>query len=319
MSGRRKEKNADRAKDSRPEAKKGGSKQSQARNEQRKEWQAGNVESRPAGKEAGQPGIRNRVKELKWVKASELNENSKGFRTHPESQRMVLRALLDEVGVANAVIAYEKDGRLTLIDGQMRKEELPAEYMVPVLVLDVNEKEADHLLGSMDPLAALAGTSKEKLALYVREQGQRVKGMCDKNLDPLADLWSGLASAAKVTARDIPDPDGDVEGVDVAPAAPLSPSVVKQVQLILTQTSYPIFEAMILALAERYGKDNTTDAVFKALENQYRLSDKRTQMVYVAVGMEMLHEKIMEEVEKRSAEEKEKAVGKVSNGVKASR
>jgi hypothetical protein len=108
--------------------------------------------------------IRNRVVELRRVRASELQANPRNWRLHPEAQRSALRGLLDEVGYAGALLARERDdGRLELIDGHLRAETTPHE-IVPVLVLDVSEQEADKLLATIDPLAALATTDDEALA-----------------------------------------------------------------------------------------------------------------------------------------------------------
>src|SRR5215471_6104964 len=100
--------------------------------------------------------IRDRIKELRRVKARELLRNPKNWRTHPAAQAHALRALLSEVGYADALIARElHDGRLQLIDGHLRAETTP-NTEVPVLVLDVTEEEADKLLLTLDPLAAMA-------------------------------------------------------------------------------------------------------------------------------------------------------------------
>jgi len=106
---------------------------------------------------------RDRIKELRRVPASELLENERNFRKHPKAQRSALRGLLKEIGVADACIARElPDGRLRLIDGHLRRDELKG-ATVPVLVLDVTEDEADKLLASIDPLAAMAETDDRKL------------------------------------------------------------------------------------------------------------------------------------------------------------
>jgi hypothetical protein len=58
------------------------------------------------------------------------------------------------VGFARSLLAYElPDGRLKLIDGHLRRELDPE---MEVEVLDVNDEEAQALLLSIDPLAALA-------------------------------------------------------------------------------------------------------------------------------------------------------------------
>jgi DNA modification methylase len=100
--------------------------------------------------------VRDRIKELRRIKARELVKNPKNWRTHPAAQARALSALLTEIGYADALIARElPDGQLQLIDGHLRAETTPNEE-VPVLVLDVTEEEADKLLLTLDPLAAMA-------------------------------------------------------------------------------------------------------------------------------------------------------------------
>jgi DNA modification methylase len=107
--------------------------------------------------------IRDRIKELRRVNASELHRNPRNWRVHPAVQARALRALLTEIGYADALIARElPDGQLQLIDGHLRAETTPDEQ-VPVLVLDVSEEEADKLLLTLDPLAAMAETDAERV------------------------------------------------------------------------------------------------------------------------------------------------------------
>ena len=107
--------------------------------------------------------IRDRIKELRRVRASELLPNPKNWRVHPKAQVQALHALLSEVGYADALIARElPDGRLQLIDGHLRAETTPDE-IVPVLVLDVTEEEADKLLLTLDPLAGIAEADTRRL------------------------------------------------------------------------------------------------------------------------------------------------------------
>ena len=107
--------------------------------------------------------IRDRIKELKRVRARDLLTNPKNWRVHPKSQTAALRGLLAEVGYADALIARElTDGRLQLIDGHLRAETTPS-AMVPVLILDVSEEEADKILLTLDPLAGMAESDSERL------------------------------------------------------------------------------------------------------------------------------------------------------------
>jgi hypothetical protein len=107
--------------------------------------------------------IRDRIKELRRVRARDLVRNPKNWRVHPKAQVRALRALLTEVGYADALIARElPDGRLQLIDGHLRAETTPDE-LVPVLLLNVTEEEADKLLATLDPLAAMAESNADRL------------------------------------------------------------------------------------------------------------------------------------------------------------
>ena len=107
--------------------------------------------------------IRDRIQDFRRVSASTLLPNPKNWRVHNDRQRNILRGILAEIGYADALLVRElPDGSLQLIDGHLRAETTP-EQQVPVLVLDLNEDEADKLLATLDPLAALAETNQAAL------------------------------------------------------------------------------------------------------------------------------------------------------------
>src|SRR5438093_11178095 len=115
--------------------------------------------------------IRDRIKSLRRVKASELVPNAKNWRTHPKQQRDAFRDLLGEIGFAGAELTYyskRNGGRLTLIDGHMRQEEL-GDAPIPCLITDLNDEEADKLLVTYDPLAAMAEADAGKLDALLKE------------------------------------------------------------------------------------------------------------------------------------------------------
>ena len=91
-----------------------------------------------------------------------------------------------------------------LVDGHLRAETTP-DQEVPVLVLDINEAEADKLLLSLDPLAALAETNAQALDALLRE--------VDTGSEGLQEMYSDLAEAAKLYDVDEAAPpelaDGD--------------------------------------------------------------------------------------------------------------
>ncbi|MGD0516411.1 MAG: ParB N-terminal domain-containing protein [Thermoguttaceae bacterium] len=129
--------------------------------------------------------IRDRIKELRRVRASELRPNPRNWRTHPQAQRDALCGVLAEVGYANALLARElPDGSLELIDGHLRAETTP-DMEVPVLILDLNDSEAAKLLALHDPLAAMAEANDEMLAGLIADvetENDAVQAMLDKML-----------------------------------------------------------------------------------------------------------------------------------------
>ena len=100
-------------------------------------------------------GMRSRIIELRSVKASELLPDPRNWRRHPPAQRNALRAMMDEVGVVDAVIARETSDGLMLVDGHLRAG-LDPDATLPVLVVDLDEAEAGQVLATLDPLAAMA-------------------------------------------------------------------------------------------------------------------------------------------------------------------
>lgn len=103
--------------------------------------------------------LRNRIVELREMETAELQDNRGNWRVHPQAQRSALATMLGDVGIADALVAYnsERQGGLTLIDGHLRASEHPGKW--PVLVLDVDDEEADLLLATLDPLSAMAQTA----------------------------------------------------------------------------------------------------------------------------------------------------------------
>jgi DNA modification methylase len=144
--------------------------------------------------------------ELRRVKAAHLIPNPENWRTHPAGQAAALRSILEEVGVADALLARETPQGLVLIDGHLRRE-LDPEAELPVLVLDVNEDEARLLLATLDPLAAMAGTDGDRLAALLSEIAITDDG-----------LAAHLASYNPTSAVGLTDPDE----VPEIPAEPIT-------------------------------------------------------------------------------------------------
>jgi DNA modification methylase len=125
--------------------------------------------------------VRDRIRELRRVPASSLRPSPRNWRRHPPAQRAALRGILEQIGFADAVLARETPDGLMLIDGHLRAEEMGA-ALVPVLVLDVDEAEADLMLATLDPLAAMAQPDQDKLLdllASVETESQAVKDMLE--------------------------------------------------------------------------------------------------------------------------------------------
>jgi hypothetical protein len=133
--------------------------------------------------------IRDRVKELRRVKAGLLRPNPKNWRTHPPAQQDALRGVLAEIGYAGALLARElPDGTLELLDGHLRAETTP-EMEVPVLVVDLDDAEAAKLLAVHDPLAAMAEANEQALAELLAEVetgNEALQGLLDTMLADVA-------------------------------------------------------------------------------------------------------------------------------------
>jgi hypothetical protein len=113
--------------------------------------------------------IRDRIQELRRVRAADLRPNPRNWRLHPPQQQDALRGVLAEIGYADALLARElPDGTLILVDGHLRAETTP-DSVVPVLVLDVDEAEANKILLTHDPLAGMATASDAQLRALLAE------------------------------------------------------------------------------------------------------------------------------------------------------
>jgi len=200
--------------------------------------------------------IRNRVKSLRMVPASDLRPNPKNWRTHPKTQADALRGVLAEVGLADACLARElPDGSLMLIDGHLRAETL-GDGEVPVLILDVNEAEADKILATLDPLAAMADSDAAKFEELLHTVNTSSQALQELIADTAAQagLYENLESAK---------PEEADERSDEADEPP--PSGVRMVQLFLDESNIGEFQDACTKLAEEYATENITDTVLEAV------------------------------------------------------
>ncbi len=204
--------------------------------------------------------IKNRIRELRFVRSDELRPNPKNWRTHPDKQKNALKGLLSEIGIADACLARElSDGSLQLIDGHLRAETIDA-TPIPVLVLDVDEEEADKLLATLDPLAALANSDASKLEELLSNV---VTG--NRSLQDLIEDTAKSAGIEQQLQEALAD-DDDEDDEDASEASPTMLSGVRLVQLYLDETTIDVFQEACTKLAEVYGTSNITDTVFEVVK-----------------------------------------------------
>lgn len=117
--------------------------------------------------------MRNRVRELRHVRAADIHGAPWNWRTHGTEQRQAVLGSLTELGLTEPLKVRElDDGRLQLWDGHLRLDlfhGVDPEMLVPVIVTDLNEEEAKKAILIHDPLAAMAGEDTDKLAALLAE------------------------------------------------------------------------------------------------------------------------------------------------------
>ena len=148
---------------------------------------------------------RDRIKEFRRIPSETLKANPKNWRTHNNAQRRALNSVLGKVGFAGAVIAYENsEQELIIIDGHLRVSEANNEE-IPVIILDVNDNEADILLATYDPIGTLANSDNKQIDTLLEQIDNNSNELQDLleeikekyGTDPLADFnaedeWEGM-------------------------------------------------------------------------------------------------------------------------------
>jgi hypothetical protein len=184
--------------------------------------------------------IKDRIVEFKRVKASELIPNPKNWRTHPKEQQDALRGVLADIGIAGVLVARQTPDGLMLIDGHLRTDTAP-ETLWPVVVLDLNDEEADKLLAVYDPLSAMAGVDTGLL-------DELLAGVSSSN-DALNQLVESLRH------QHIPTDEWNestANGPEIGDYDPDEETFSIRVNHVLVRDKEPI-EAAIKALVTEYG------------------------------------------------------------------
>ena len=134
-----------------------------------------------------EPTFRNRIIEYGVKAADQFLANPKNARLHPQFQRDVMNAALNEVGFV-APVVESKSG--VLLDGHERVWQAlqNGNAKIPFVVVDVDEAEEDYVLATFDPITALATYDAQALdTLLSGVQSERpaiqqlLAGLAEKN------------------------------------------------------------------------------------------------------------------------------------------
>jgi len=130
--------------------------------------------------------------------------NPANWRVHPGAQQEALKGVLEEVGWVQNVIVNKTTGHL--IDGHLRCQLAAREgaKTIPVTYVEVSQAEEDLILASLDPIAAMATTDKQKLE-------ELLKGI-DSESDAINKLLEDVAEANKIELHEFeetPEPQID--------------------------------------------------------------------------------------------------------------
>lgn len=119
----------------------------------------------------------------------QLLANPRNWRIHPKAQQKALEGVLNEVGWVQDIIVNQRTG--FVIDGHARVAIAISrnEATVPVVYVDLDEREEGIILATLDPLSAMAGTDKGLLESLV---GSLEVGDADLAA-MLAELGGGVA------------------------------------------------------------------------------------------------------------------------------
>src|SRR5262245_17834222 len=118
---------------------------------------------------AASGALRNRITSSGEEDPEKLLAHPKNWRSHSADQESAVEGLLEEVGWVNNVIVNRRTGRL--IDGHLRVElaKRRKEAKIPVVYVDLSEKEEELVLATLDPLGDLAGIDAKRLESLLGE------------------------------------------------------------------------------------------------------------------------------------------------------
>jgi hypothetical protein len=194
---------------------------------------------------------------LEWIEAGSLADNPRNWRRHPKGQMNALKATMDEVGWAGALLYNETTQRL--IDGHARKNAVDPRKIVPVLIGRWTPEQEKKILLTLDPLATMAEVDTVALEGLMEDVDLSGKG-----LEDLSALLEGMTDGQDAP----PTAHGAKKTTTARKKGP------KTVGVIVGTFSFTVgrqaYDAWLSAIEAKTGGD--ADQVIKEIKRRLKLA-----------------------------------------------
>ncbi|MDD9995200.1 MAG: DNA modification methylase [Dehalococcoidia bacterium] len=152
--------------------------------------------------------MRDRTMELRRVRAGDLLSDPRNWREHPPAQIQALGEMIARIGFTAPLIVRETDKGLMIIDGHLRAD-INSDEIVPVVVVDLDEREAGEALATHDPLTMMAKAKEEELLALLAEVKEdlpidyaEVLGIEEEATEPKAEGQVDMAKPEKPRTKE---------------------------------------------------------------------------------------------------------------------
>jgi len=149
---------------------------------------------------------RNRIVEYGEATPEDLLANPRNWRIHPKMQQDALSGVLDEIGWVDDVIVNKRTG--FVVDGHLRVSLAISKGngKVPVKYVDLSEEEEMVILATIDPIAAMAATDKDKLS--------EVFDVIQSDNEQVQQLLDDIAKKERIEREVDEDPGAQIDKAD---------------------------------------------------------------------------------------------------------
>ena len=206
--------------------------------------------------------IRNRIQALRRVRAKELKVDPRNWKHHPNAQRSALQKMLERVGWVDAVIARETAEGLMLVDGHLRAG-LDPETVIPVLVVDLDEKEAGEVLATLDPIVSMSEADAEALDSLLLSVTDEDFASLSEDIRDLTGVSHAVLEEQETQADYVPADDSRKSNTGYQPLSVIDDVVAFTVHV--PKRRFDHWLAKLRKLQEHVGADSLNKAVLQTI------------------------------------------------------